>query len=124
MNSATAKANELESRLISFAATILAVSAKLPKTAQARHISNQILRSGTATAANYGEARGAESRSDFIHKTGIVLKELNETVIWLEVIAKAQLLPASELVAVIAENREPCRIFTAAVKSARAATNS
>jgi four helix bundle protein len=68
MNSATAKANELESRLISFAATILAVSAKLPKTAQARHISNQIVRSGT-TAANYGEARGAESRSDFIHKT-------------------------------------------------------
>jgi hypothetical protein len=38
--------------------------------------------------------------------------------------AKAQLLPASELVAVIAENRELCRIFTAEVKSARAATNS
>jgi four helix bundle protein len=115
MNSATAKANELEHRLITFAATILSVSAKLPKTAQARHISNQILRSETATAAaNYGEARRAESRSDFIHKTGIVLKELNETVIWLEVIAKAQLLPASELVAVIAENRELCRIFRAA----------
>ena len=83
-----------------------------------------MLRSGTAAAANYGEARGAESRSDFIHKMGIVLKELNETVIWLEVIAKAQLLPNAEIVAVISENRELCRILTAAVKSARAATKS
>jgi four helix bundle protein len=124
MNSATAKANELEARLISFAAAILSVSAKLPKTPQARHISNQILRSGTAAAANDGEARGAESRSDFIHKMAIVLKELNETVIWLEVIAKAQLLPHTEIVALISENRELGRILTAAVKSARAATNS
>ena len=124
MNPATAKANALESRLISFAAAIMAVSAKLPRTAQARHISNQILRSGTAAAANYGEARGAESRSDFIHKMGIVLKELNETVIWLELIAKAQILPNAETVAVISENRELCRILTAAVKTARAATNS
>ena len=123
MNPATAKANALESRLITFAAAILSVSAKLPRTPQARHISNQILRSGTAAAANYGEARGAESRSDFIHKMGIVLKELNETVIWLEVIAKTQLLPNAEIVAVISENRELCRILTAAVKSARAATN-
>ena len=124
MNSATAKANELESRLISFAAAILSVSTKLPKTPQSRHISNQIVRSGTAAAANYGEARGAESRSDFIHKMGIVLKELNETVIWLEIILKAQLLPNAEIVAVVSENRELCRILTAAVKSARAATNS
>jgi four helix bundle protein len=124
MNSATAKANALESRLVSFAAAILSLSAKLPRTAQARHISNQMLRSGTAAAANYGEARGAESRSDFIHKMGIVLKELNETVIWLELIAKVALLPNAEIVAVISENRELCRILTAAVKSARATTKS
>jgi hypothetical protein len=53
---------------------------------------------------------------------GLVLKELNETVIWLEVIAKAQLLPIAEIVAVISENRELCRILTAAVKS-RASSN-
>jgi hypothetical protein len=52
MNYATAKANALESRLVSFAAAILSVSAKLPRTPQARHVSNQIFRSGTAAAAN------------------------------------------------------------------------
>jgi hypothetical protein len=41
---------------------------------QATHVSRQLLRSGTAAAANYGEARGAESRSDFVHKLGLCSK--------------------------------------------------
>jgi hypothetical protein len=61
MNPTTSKANELEKRLISFAAAILALSSKLPRTPQGRHVCGQMLRSGTAAAANYGEARGAES---------------------------------------------------------------
>src|SRR5205085_12393718 len=56
-----------------------------------------ILRSGTAAAVNYGEARGAESRADFIHKLKIVFKELNETTIWLEVIAESSLLSPETL---------------------------
>ena len=82
----------------------------------------QILRSGTASAANYGEARGAESRADFIHKLKVAFKELNETTIWLEVIAQSGLLPGDTIVAIIAENRELCRIIAASIKTARAAT--
>src|ERR1051326_6081622 len=89
MNVATSKPNDLEKRLISFSASIVRFSAKLPKTLQGRHIGGQILRSGTSAAANYGEARGAESRADFIHKLKIVFKELNETTIWLEILAQA-----------------------------------
>ena len=80
----------------------------------------QILRSGTAAAANYGEARGAESRADFIHKLKIVFKELNETTIWLEVIAESSLLSPENIVAIVAENRELCRIIAASIKTARA----
>jgi four helix bundle protein len=76
------KADQLEERLIEFAATIIKFSMKLPRTSQGRHIALQIMRSGTAPAPNYGEARGAESRADFIHKLRIVEKELNETAIW------------------------------------------
>jgi len=119
MNTGTSKASELEARLVSFAADILSLSAKLPRTPQGRHVRDQILRSGTSTAANYGEARGAESRSDFVHKLGVVLKELNETAIWLELIAKSALLPPHEIVAVRAENRELAKTITASVKSAR-----
>ena len=119
MNAGTSRSNELEVRLIAFAASVLSISSKLPATPEARHVRSQVLRSGTGAAANCGEARGAESRSDFVHKLGIVLKELNETAIWLELIAKAALMPSAEVVAVIAENRELCRILTASVKSAR-----
>jgi len=76
MSKIPSKSDQLERRLICFAATIVSLSAKLPRTPQGRHICKQILRSGTSAAANYGEARGAESRSDFIHKLKVVFKEL------------------------------------------------
>src|SRR5688572_9302328 len=114
------KANDLERRLISFAATIVRLSSKLPRTPQGRHICGQILRSGTAAAANYGEARGAESRADFIHKLKVVFKELNETTIWLEVIAQSSMLSDETIVAILSENRELCRIIGASIKTARA----
>jgi four helix bundle protein len=76
-----AKAIELEERLIDFAVRIIKLAAGLPKTPVGKHIAGQIVRSGTSPAPNYGEARGAESHADFIHKLRIVLKELNETSI-------------------------------------------
>ena len=122
MNASASKANDLEKRLISFAAAIVSLSSKLPKTPQGRHICGQILRSGTAAAANYGEARGAESRADFIHKLKVVFKELNETTIWLEVITQSSLLSAENIVAIVAENRELCRIIAASIRTTRAST--
>ena len=79
-----------------------------------------MLRSGTAAAANYGEARGAESRADFIHKLKVVFKELNETTIWLEIIRESSLLSAENTIGIVAENRELCRIIAASIKTARA----
>jgi four helix bundle protein len=43
-------------------------------------VSNQLLKSGTSIGANVFEAQYAESRSDFIHKMKIALKEANETL--------------------------------------------
>jgi len=50
-----------------------------------------------------------------------VFKELNETTIWLEVITQSSLLSAENIVAIVAENRELCRIIAASIKTARAA---
>src|ERR1700704_5193284 len=86
------QADKLEERLIDFAVRIVTLSAHLPRTAAGKHISGQIMRSGTSPAPNYGEARGAESHADFVHKLRVVLKELNETSIWLRTIERSQLL--------------------------------
>ena len=113
------RADELEERLIDFSVRIVKLSSRLPKTPAGRHIAGQILRSGTSPAPNYGEARGAESRNDFVHKLRIVLKELNETSIWLRVIERSKLIRNELLADIIAENTELCRIFTASLKTAR-----
>lgn len=112
------KANELEERLIDFAVRIVNLSANLPRTSAGKHIAGQIMRSGTSPAPNYGEARGAESQADFVHKLRIVLKELNETSIWLRVIERGQLLRTELITDIIGENRELCRIFNASLKTA------
>jgi four helix bundle protein len=113
------KAIALQKRLISFAARILGIAPQLRRTLGGRHISNQLMRSATATAANYGEARAAESRSDFIHKLRIVLKELNETDVWLQLIIETSLLPIEVTQPIVAENQELCRIIAASVRTAR-----
>jgi four helix bundle protein len=120
MSITSSKGIGLEKRLVTFAASIISLSLKLPQTPQGRHICAQILRSGTASAANYGEARAAESRADFVHKLKIVNKELNETTIWLEIIAESSLVSPENIDAIVAENRELCRIIAASIKTARA----
>jgi len=88
-----------------------------------RHICGQIIRSGTSAAANYGEARGAESRADFVHKLKIVFKELNETTIWLEIIGESSSLSPEHIAEIVRENRELCRIIAASIKTARMASD-
>ena len=121
--SSQSRADELEQRLIDFAVRIVKLSANLPRTPAGKHIAGQILRSGTSPAPNYGEARGAESHADFIHKLRIVLKELNETSIWLRVIKRSRILKPELLTEIILENNELCRIFTTSLKTARKRTN-
>ena len=51
---------------------------------------NQLLRSSSSIGANVHEAKYAQSRSDFIHKLEIALKESAETDYWLEVLYRKQ----------------------------------
>jgi four helix bundle protein len=117
------KADALEDRLIEFAVRIVHLSNNLPRTSAGRHIAGQIMRSGTSPAPNYGEARGAESHADFIHKLRIVLKELNETSIWLRVIERSHMLRKELITDIIGENQQLCRIFTASLKTASGKAN-
>jgi four helix bundle protein len=115
----TSSADELEERLINFAVRVVKLSASLPQTPAGKHIAGQILRSGTSPAPNYGEARGAESRADFVHKIRVVLKELNETSVWLRIIERSRLMKTELLADIVQENGALCKIFAASLKTAR-----
>jgi four helix bundle protein len=119
MQEKLALSEQLEERLIEFAARIIKLAGQLNRSFPGKHIATQMLRSGTAPAPNYGEARAAESRADFIHKMRIVQKELNETAVWIRIAAKSSLVSPEFLVDILAENKELCRIATASIRTAR-----
>ena len=107
---------ELEERLIDFAVLIIKIADNLPNTRSGTVMANQIVRSGTSPALNYGEAQSAESDNDFIHKCQVVLKELRETFVSLRIIDKAKISTFQENIAsAIRENNELISIFVSTV---------
>ncbi|MFN0175882.1 MAG: four helix bundle protein [Saprospiraceae bacterium] len=113
----------LEERLIEFASRIIDMVEALPKTAAAKHLGGQILRSGTSPALNYGEAQGAESKDDFVHKMKICLKELRETLVCLKLIAKRNWFSEAKLDSILLENNQLVSIFVASAKTATGKSN-
>ena len=111
---------DLQDRLIDYAVRIINLSEALPNTKAGKHISSQILRSGTSPAPNYGEAQSAESSADFVHKLKISLKELRETEIWLKTIVKAEMIkPASQLAPLLQETDELVAILFTSIETAK-----
>lgn len=114
------KKYDLNDRLIDFAVRIIKLSESLPTTKAGRHISGQILRSGTSPAPNYGEAISAESRADFIHKLKIALKELRETEVWLKIIIRSKILKdTNRLTPLIEETDELISILFKSIDTAK-----
>ena len=112
-------AYDLEDRLIDFAVMVLNIAEMLPKTTAGIHVAGQILRSGTSPAANYGEVQGSESRKDFIHKFGIVLKELKESRVWLKIIHRKKYLNPEIIDPVLNECCELIQISGKSISTAR-----
>jgi len=108
----------LEERLIDFAVIIIGIVESLPNSKAGNHIANQLIRSGTSPAPNYGEAQSAESRKDFIHKMKISLKELRETLVWLKVVVRRHMGNLDEVQAAINECNELVAIFVRSTKTA------
>ena len=82
-------------------------------------MASQILRSATSSGANYEEARGAESRGDFIHKVGVAAKEVRETIFWLGLIQRSG-WTETDLDAAIREAEELGAILGASIRTAKA----
>ena len=110
---------DLSERLLDFAADVIKLLGKLNKTAVGRHIGYQLLKASTSSGANYEEACGAESKADFIHKMQLVLKELRESLYWLKLIKKANLLSDGHLQPLLGEAKELVKIVAKSVVTAR-----
>lgn len=114
-----AKGDDLQERLTNFAVRIIRLCEAMPKSVAGRHLSGQLVRSGTSPAFNYGEARAAESQRDFVHKMRVVHKELNESHINLQIILRSELLSKHLLADIMDECDQLCRIVNASIQTAR-----
>jgi len=110
---------DIEERLIGLACSACQIAEALPSRAAGRHVARQLIRCGTAPAANYGEAQSAESRRDFVHKLKICLKELREVRVWLLLIARLRLIDREQTHAVLTEADELISIIVASIRTAQ-----
>jgi four helix bundle protein len=113
------KGDDISERLLEFAVRVLRLIQALPNTLAGRHVSGQLLRCGTSAGSNYEEARGGESRADFIHKLGIAWKEMRESWYWLRVIYRSELIKPSLVEKLVQESDELSRILSRSQTTAK-----
>ena len=82
-------------------------------------IAKQFLRSATAVGANIEEAQAGESRSDFVHKYRIALKEARESSYWLRLLIKSELVRTSQAASLLKETHELIAILTTIINKAK-----
>jgi four helix bundle protein len=112
-------APDLKPRTTDFALRIVRLFSALPKTPEAQVLGKQVLRSGTSVGANYREAHRARSKAEFIAKLGDVLKELDETDYWLELLVASRIVTPAKLAPLRRECDELIAIFTTISKRAK-----
>ena len=116
----TERVYDLEDRLVEFGSRIIDVVEALPNTRAGNYIAGQLVRCGLAPALLYGEAQGAESRDDFIHKMKILLKELKETRVCLKLIIKKEMIkPVNRLNEVRKECEDLIKISSKSIETAK-----
>ncbi len=82
-------------------------------------IGRQYLRAATSIGANLAEAQSAESKQDFIHKCSIAQKEARESLFWLRLLERTEILPPADLRAPKAETNGIIAILAAIIKNTR-----
>ena len=111
--------NAVAEKSMEFAVRIVNMSRHLQAQHREHVISAQVLRSGTSIGANIREANSAHSKSDFIAKLAIALKECDETGFWLELLCRTFLLEQKEYQLLENDRQELFALLTAIIKTAR-----
>ncbi len=109
----------LEERLLEYGARIIKLVESLPGTTVGRRVGDQLLRCGTSAGANYEEAKGAESKEDFVHKLQIALKELRESNYWLRLLVKSGKVPPKRMADLLDESVQLRAILSKSVATVK-----
>ena len=110
---------DIRERTFRFALDTINTSEHIPSTRSGNILAKQLIRSGTYFGANAQEALAAHSRTDFIYKNNIALREARETSYLLRLVQAANLSRESEIERLSDESDQITKIFGAIVAKAR-----
>ena len=110
---------DLRQRTKAFALRIVRLVAALPRNRVGDVLGRQVLKSGTSIGANYREALRASSKKHFISTIRIVVREADETLYWLELLAESQSVKPARLADLVKECCELVAIFSKTAQTAR-----
>jgi four helix bundle protein len=113
------KHNIIKDKTISFAVEIIKFS-KILNHSKEFVIANQLKRSGTSIGAQIWEAEHAQSNADFIHKFSLAQKEANETIYWLEILRRINVIHGQMISKLKFLAEEIVKIITAIIKKCKA----
>lgn len=108
---------DLRNRTKQFALRIIKMYCQLPRTTEGQVLGKQVLRSRTSVAANYREATRARSRAEFASKLGLVEQELDETLLWLELLIDSGIVSEKKMALLRQEAEDLLRIAVASLRS-------
>lgn len=108
---------EIGERAFAFAVRVVKLCQTLDaRPGTPRTLSNQLLRSATSVGANLQEAKGGQSRADFLSKVSIALKEARETHYWLRLLIATDIVADKQLAPLLEEANQITAILTTIVK--------
>jgi len=111
------KEDPLKEKSLAFAVEIVKVAKRLRDESREFALADQLLRSGTSIGANLAEARYAASKKDFLAKCKIALKECSETLFWIELLERSDLLSRDQSNSLAADCNDIRRILSASCKT-------
>lgn len=118
------KGDDIAERVLDTVQGVRRLLPALRGTAAARHVAPQLWRAVTSGGANYEEARGAESRADFVHKIRLATKELREAHYWLRVVRRSSWVAPDAADGLLNEIDQLVAILVASARTAKGSGSS
>jgi four helix bundle protein len=112
--------NDLKDRTKKFAVDTVRFVNALPKSESNDVVSYQLIKSATSVAANYRSALRGRSTAEFISKLNIVLEEVDESLLWFEIIKETnEQMDQDRFKVLYSESDQLTAVFTSSLKTAR-----
>ena len=115
--------NLLVDKSLAFAKEIVLIYRYLLNNYNEFIISKQLLKSGTSIGANINEANYAQSKSDFVSKLHIALKETAETEYWLRLLVLSEYIDQNEQNRLMKQCLELKKMLISSINTAKSTLN-